>query len=260
MLDSEIFMNALLALAIAVGGIWLSGFVSRRILSLPEKNKKFDPMLARFVGSVARWAVLIFTGIFVLSTFGVQTTSLAAAIGSVGIAIGLALQGTLSHLAAGVMLVVFRPFNLEDFITVGGHSGTVKQITLFTTELATPDNVQIIVPNGDVWSSSIVNYSAHDTRRVDLVFGVSYDSDLKKTEEILTSLIAAEDRFHSDPEPFVKVTNLGDSSVDFTVRVWCDSADYWNLKFDLTRKAKEAFDAAGIDIPFPTQLQINREA
>ncbi|NDR55580.1 mechanosensitive ion channel family protein [Aliiruegeria sabulilitoris] len=258
-MDEQVIMNALLALGTAIGGIWLSGFVSKRILKLPEQNDKFDPMLARFIASVTRWAILVFAGIFVLGTFGIQTTSLAAAIGSVGIAIGLALQGTLGHLAAGVMLVVFRPFNLGQFIEVAGHSGTVKQITLFTTELATPDNVQIIIPNGDVWSSSIINYSAHDTRRVDLVFGVSYDSDLKKTEEILNGLIAADDRFKKDPEPFVKVTNLGDSSVDFTVRVWCDAPDYWDLKFQLTRQAKEAFDTAGIDIPFPTQLQINRE-
>lgn len=259
-MDQEIIMNALLALGLAVGGMWLSGFIAARIRKLPEQNEKFDPMLARFVASVVRWAILVFAGIFILGTFGIQTTSLAAAIGSVGIAIGLALQGTLSHLAAGVMLVIFRPFNLGDFIEAAGQSGTVKQITLFTTELATPDNVQIIVPNGDVWSSAIVNYSAHDTRRVDLIFGVSYDSDLKQTEEILAGLIAEDARAKKDPEPFIKVTNLGDSSVDFTVRVWCDASDYWDLKFDLTRRAKDAFDTAGIDIPFPTQLQINRAA
>lgn len=259
-MDEQILMNALLALAIVIGGFWLSGFISKRIRNLPEKNENFDPMLARFVASIARWAILIFAGIFVLGTFGIQTTSLAAAIGSVGIAIGLALQGTLGHLAAGVMLVVFRPFELGHFITVAGQSGTVKEITFFTTELVTPDNVQIIIPNGDVWSSAIVNFSAYDTRRVDLVFGVSYDSDLKKTEEILSGLIAADDRAKDEPEAFVKVTNLGDSSVDFTVRVWCDAADYWDLKFDLTEAAKLAFDEAGIDIPFPTQLQLNRSA
>ncbi|MFV0334616.1 MAG: mechanosensitive ion channel family protein [Tropicimonas sp.] len=258
-MDEEIIAKVLLALAIFIAGIWGSGFLARRIGNLAVRNTKFDPMLARFIASVARWGILVFAGIFMLESLGVRTTSLAAAIGSIGIAIGLALQGTLSHLAAGIMLVVFRPFKMGDFINVAGQSGTVKQITLFTTELATPDNVQIIIPNGDVWSSSIVNHSAHETRRVDMVFGVSYDSDLKKAEGILAGLIAADARCMSDPAPFVKVTNLGDSSVDFTVRVWCAAADYWDVKFALTRQAKDAFDTAGIDIPFPTRLQINRE-
>ncbi|PRY24470.1 small conductance mechanosensitive channel [Aliiruegeria haliotis] len=257
-LPDNLIINALYALAIAIVGLWLSNWVAGRIRKLPAYNEKFDPMLARFLASIAKYAILAFAIIFILGRFGIQTTSLAALIGSVGIAVGLALQGTLGHLASGVMLVGFRPFKLGDFIEVAGHSGTVEQITLFTTELTTPDNVQIIVPNGDVWSSAIVNFSAHDTRRVDLVFGVSYDSDLKAAEKILNDLIATQPRFKSDPEPFVKVTNLGDSSVDFTVRVWCEAADYWDLKFDLTRKAKDAFEAGGIDIPFPTQLQINK--
>jgi small conductance mechanosensitive channel len=190
--------------------------------------------------------------VFVLARFGIQTTSLVAVIGAAGLAVGLALQGTLSNLAAGVMLVVFRPFKIGDFIEAAGQSGTVKAINLFNTELATGDNVQVILPNGQVFNSAIKNFSFHDTRRVDLVFGVSYASDLKKAEGILRKLVEVDDRIASVPAPFVKVTNLGASSVDFTVRVWVDTADYWDVRFDLTRAAKDAFDKGGIEIPFPT--------
>jgi len=196
--------------------------------------------------------------IFVLGRFGIQTTSLAALIGAAGLAVGLALQGTLSNVAAGVMLVAFRPFKVGDFIEAAGTSGTVRAVTLFTTELTSADNVLIIVPNGDIWSSAITNYSYFETRRCDLVFGVSYDTDLRKAEQAILKCIRADDRAHPAPEPFVKVSNLGDSSVDFTVRVWCDAADYWGLKFDLTRAVKEAFDKAGIEIPFPTRIEIAR--
>ena len=154
------------------------------------------------------------------------------------------------------MLMIFRPFKLGQYIEAGGHAGTVKEVNLFTTELATLDNVQIIIPNGAIWSGSIVNYSHHETRRVDLVFGVSYASDLKVAEAALRSMMDGEDRILDTPEPFLMVTELGPSSVDFTMRVWCDSADYGSLKFDLTRGAKYALDAAGVDIPFPTTTVI----
>jgi small conductance mechanosensitive channel len=212
-----------------------------------------DDTLFGFFGSLARWVILVIAGIFILGQFGIQTTSLVALIGAAGLAIGLALQGTLTNLAAGVMLLIFRPFKVGDYITAGGHSGTVKAIDLFTTELATPDNVQIIVPNGQIWSGSITNFSAHETRRVDLAFGVGYGVNLKDAESLIRDLIDADERIHTDPEPFVKVTNLGDFAVDFTVRVWSDAGDYWGIKHDLTRAVKEAFDENGIDIPFPTQ-------
>ncbi len=156
------------------------------------------------------------------------------------------------------MLIAFRPFKVGDYVEAGGHAGTVSAVTLFTTELTTPDNVQIILPNGDVFGSAITNFSYHDTRRVDFLFGVSYSSDLKLAEETIKECIAADTRAHTDPEPMVKVSNLGGSSVDFTVRIWCDSADYWGLKFDLTRAVKEAFDDKGVDIPFPTQTVIHQ--
>lgn len=249
-------INVITALAIALAALWVSGFVKRRIEGLAEKHEHLDITLMRFAGSMARYLILAIAGIFILSRFGIETTSLAALLGAAGLAVGLALQGTLSNVAAGVLLIAFRPFKVGDYIEAAGHAGTVAAVTLFTTELTTPDNVQIIVPNGDVFSSAIKNFSAHDTRRVDLVFGVSYGTNLKQAEDIILSCITADARAHTDPAPFVKVSNLGDSSVDFTVRVWCASADYWGLKFDLTRAVKEAFDAGGVDIPFPTRTMV----
>ncbi|WP_212523777.1 mechanosensitive ion channel domain-containing protein [Actibacterium sp. MT2.3-13A] len=248
--------NAVSALAIALGALWLSGIARRRIAGMGEKNPRLDVTLMRFAGSVASYLIMAVAAIFILGRFGIETTSLAALLGAAGLAIGLALQGTLSNVAAGVMLIGFRPFKVGDYITAAGQSGTVSAVTLFTTELTTPDNVQIIVPNGDIFSSAITNYSYHKTRRCDLVFGVSYDSDLKTAETIIRDCIKADPRAHATPEPFVKVSNLGDSSVDFTVRVWCDSGDFWGLKFDLTRAVKEGFDTGGIEIPFPTQTVI----
>ncbi|MEO1120075.1 MAG: mechanosensitive ion channel domain-containing protein [Pseudomonadota bacterium] len=241
------------AAAILIVGYVFAGWAGSAVKSMGERNERVDNTLASFFGSIIRYAILAMVAIAVLDRFGVETTSLVALIGAAGLAIGLALQGTLSNLAAGVMLIMFRPFKVGDYVDAGGHSGTVKGIALFTTELATVDNVQIIMPNGAIWGSPIVNYSAHDDRRVDLVFGVSYDSDLKVAEQAINDVIAADQRVKDAPAaPFVAVTNLGDSSVDFTVRVWCDAADYWMLKFDLTRAVKEKFDATGVDIPFPT--------
>ncbi len=256
----DLLMNVVTALVIAGVALWLGGFAKQKIEQIGERDDRFDLTLTRFFGSMVRYAIIAFAIIFILGRFGIETTSLAALVGAAGLAVGLALQGTLSNVAAGVMLIGFRPFKVGDYIEAAGKSGTVAAVTLFTTELTTPDNVQIIIPNGDVFSSAIVNYSYHDTRRVDLVFGVAYGADLKKAETILQGCIADDDRAHSDPAPFVKVTNLGDSSVDFTVRVWCEAADYWDLKFALTRAVKEGFDAAGIDIPFPTQTVIRAEA
>lgn len=254
---SELILNVFTAAIILVVAVWISGWVKALIVKMATRSDHIDVTIASFLASLARYGVLAFAAIFVLNEFGIQTTSLVALVGAAGLAIGLALQGTLSNFAAGVMLAAFRPFKIGDYITAAGQSGTVRAITIFTTELATPDNIQIIVPNSDIWSSAIVNYSFHDTRRVDLVFGVSYDTDLKKAEKILHTLIAADPRILPDPEPFVAVTNLGDSSVDFTLRLWCDAADYWTLKFDMTRSVKEAFDKGKIDIPFPTRTQIN---
>ena len=248
--------NVLLAAIILIAGFLVAGWVKRMIVDQGYKYETLDDTLFVFAGSLAKYAVIVATVIAVLSRFGVETTSLVAVVGAAGLAIGLALQGTLSNVAAGVMLMIFRPFKLEQYIEAGGHAGTVKEINLFTTELATPDNVQIIVPNSAIWSGSIVNFSHHDTRRIDLIFGVGYGANLKTAEAVIRETIANDDRVRANPEPFVMVTTLNASSVDFTVRVWCDAADYWVLKFDLTRAVKEALDKAKIDIPFPTRTII----
>ncbi|MGB0410013.1 MAG: mechanosensitive ion channel family protein [Pikeienuella sp.] len=245
-------LNILYAGGILIVGFLAAGWLRRVIIEKALAYEQLDDTLFTFLGSMVRYGVIGFTLIIVLARFGIETTSFIAVLGAAGLAIGLALQGTLSNVAAGVMLMVFRPFKLGQFIDVAGHAGTVKEITLFTTELATGDNVQIIIPNSAIWSGSIVNYSHHETRRVDMVFGVSYGSNLKDAEKVLMGLIDDDPRVHHDPAPFCKVTTLGDSSVDFTLRLWCDAGDYWALKFDFTRAAKDALDEAGIDIPFPT--------
>ncbi len=218
-------------------------------------NKRgVDPTVVNFLGSLARMSILIITMLLVLAQFGVQTASLIAVLGAAGLAIGLALQGTLSNVAGGVMLLFFRPLRVGDYVEAAGHGGTVKAVNLFTTELATPDNVQIILPNASVWGGAIKNFSFHDTRRVDLVMGIAYEDDMDKAINVMNALIEAESRSLKDPAPMIAVAELADSSVNFTVRMWCNSADYWGLKFDMTKAMKEAFDKEGISIPFPQRV------
>ncbi|NOD34885.1 MULTISPECIES: mechanosensitive ion channel domain-containing protein [unclassified Ruegeria] len=256
---APLIMNAVKALVVLVLG-WIvagavGGMVRRRINSTPH----IDPTLGNFMASLVKWAILAMVLVAVLGIFGIQATSIVAILGAASLAIGLALQGTLSDLAAGVMLVVFRPYKLGQYVDIGGTAGTVKDLNLFTTELVTPDNVQIIVPNGQSWGSIITNYSAHDTRRVDLVFGIDYGDSADKAMQIILDVAKADSRIHSDPEPWVKVTNLGDSSVDLTARLWCDAADYWDAKFELTKAIKEAFDDKGISIPYPHAVEIQKQ-
>ena len=242
-----------LAAFILIAGFTVAGFVKRRIVRLAEKSRHFDKTMGAFLANVARYALVVLTIIFVLQQFGFQTASLIALLGAAGLAIGLALQGVLGGLASGVMLVVFRPIKVGDFIDVNGTMGTVKDISIFTTELASLDNVQIIIPNTEVWSNTIVNYSVYDTRRAEWTFGVSYGSNLAKAEQIIRDTILTDERSLSEPEPFIQVNNLNDSSVDFLVRVWVKSADFFKYQADMKRAVKEAFDAGGIEIPFPTQ-------
>ncbi len=253
-------INFLVAIAILCAGLFISGRAGSLIRHLGMKYPQLDVTLFNFLGSLARWTIIALTVVVVLSQFGVETTSLIALVGAAGLAIGLALQGTLSNLAAGVMLLIFRPFKVGDYVTAGGHSGTVEEISLFTTHVVSTDNVLTIVPNGDIWASAVTNYSVKDTRRLDLVFGVSYGTDLKSAEQALRDVIGEDDRINSEPaEPFVAVSNLGDSSVDFTIRIWCDASDYWALKFHMLRTVKETFDERGIDIPFPTTTIVRQE-
>lgn len=226
---------------------WSSKLVYKALKRIPH----FDEMLARFLQSMVRYTVLAFTLVAVLSKFGVQTASLVAVIGAAGLAIGLALQGTLSHIAAGVMLLIFRPFKIGEYVDAGGIAGTVKDMNLFTTEMATPDNVKIIVPNGQIWGQAIKNFSAPKTRRVDVVVGIDYSDNIDDAMKIIKDVMAKDKRIEATPEPMAAVTDLGDNSVNFTVRAWVKTAEFWNVKFDLTKNVKIALDEAGISIPFP---------
>lgn len=248
---ASVLGNVLAAIAILFVGFVIGGWARRRLRKLGERHAQLDETLFNFLGNIARYAILAVTVIFVLNRFGLETTSLVAALGAAGLAIGLAMQGTLSNVAAGIMIILFRPIKVGDFVEVSGRMGTVKDITLNYTELASLGNVQIIIPNSEVWGNTIENYSIYPTRRAEWTFGVSYDSDLQKAQAIILDTIMADDRSQSEPEPFIQVNNLGDSSVDFLVRVWVDAGDYFAYQADMKRKVKEALDAGGIEIPFP---------
>ena len=253
---ATILGNVFAAVLIIVAAFVFAGWVKRRIIKISRRHAQLDNTLFSFFANVSRYVILAFSVIFVLNTFGLQTTSLVAAFGAAGLAIGLALQGTLSNLAAGVMIVAFRPIKLDDFVEVGGQMGTVKSISLNLVELATIGNVQVLIPNSQVWGNQIVNYSAYSTRRAEWSFGVSYGTDLAKAEKIILETIMGDLRSKSDPEPFIQVNNLNTSSVDFLVRVWVEASDYFAYQADMKRRVKEALDAGEIEIPFPTRTII----
>ena len=243
--------NVLLAIVILIVGYWIAGRVGRLIVGTGEKYAQLDSTLFTFLGSIARYAVLAFTFIAVLNRFGVETTSIVALLGAAGLAIGLALQGAMTNLAAGVMLLIFRPYKVGDFAEVAGIFGLIDGIDLFTTNLKTFDNQHIIVPNGSIWGEKIINHSHHPVRGVDMTFGISYDSDIDVARRTIDSVLAAHPHVLSDPAPFVEVSTLNDSSVDFIVRPFCDGAHYFDLLFSLPEQVKKALDGAGVEIPFP---------
>lgn len=212
-----------------------------------------DKILETFVCNMAYWMVMVFVILAAISQLGVQTTSLIAVMGAAGLAIGLALQGSLSNFAAGVLIVIFRPYRAGDFVEVAGISGSVVHVQILTTVLTTGDNKQIVVPNAQIMASIITNYSANDTRRVDMIIGVSYDDNLDKVRDTLRELVNADSRIMQDPECLIAVAELADSSVNFFVRPWVKSSDYAAVKFDLTETIKKRFDQDGISFPFPQQ-------
>ena len=247
------FGSVISAILILIVGFIIGSWISGRIESIGRRNRHLDETLFNFLGNIVRYIIIGFSFLFVLNTFGVQTTSVVAVIGAAGLAIGLALQGTLSNVAAGVMIIFFRPIKLGDFVEINGRSGTVKAINLNFIELASVGNFQIIIPNSEVWGNTIVNYSVYPQRRAEWTFGVGYGANLAEAERVILDTIMADPRSLSDPDPFIQVNNLNASSVDFLVRVWCNRADYFQYQADMTRKVKEALDAAGIDIPFPNR-------
>ncbi len=248
----DLVMNIVFAALILIPGLWLARRFKRLFSGIMEK-RGVDPMLASFIGSIAHILMAAFIVIAALGELGIQTTSLVAIMGAAGLAIGLALQGSLANFASGVMIIAFRPFKVGDFIDAGGAVGIVENIQIFSTQLKTGDNKTIIIPNANITGGIITNYSAKDTRRVDLVFGIGYDDDIKKAKQILEDIVANDERVLKDPAPLVAVSELADSSVNFIVRPWVNSADYWAVYRDLTEKVKLVFDSEGISIPYPQQ-------
>jgi len=220
-----------------------------------------DETLVPFLSKLVYYLGLTFVMVFVLARFGIETTSIIAVLGGAALAVGLALQGTLSNFAAGVMLLIFRPFQVGDFVDAGGTAGSVIEIGVFCTTLHSPDNVKIIVPNSAVYGAIIKNFSANETRRIDMVMGIDYSDDIGKAIEVINRVLAADARVLKDPEPTVAVAELADSSVNIVVRPWCNASDYWPLRFDLNRTLKEQLEAAGCSIPFPqTDVHLHQVA
>ncbi|MGH1463076.1 MAG: mechanosensitive ion channel family protein [Neptuniibacter sp.] len=243
--------NILLAIVILLIGFWAAGKVYKIIIGLSKKSPHLDDTLFRFLGSVARYVVIAFVVIAVLNRFGVQTASIVALLGAAGIAVGLALQGTLSNLAAGVMLLVFRPYKVGDFIDAAGQFGKVTEIDMFTTILQTFDNQQIIVPNSQIWGDQIINHSHFEIRGVDMHFGVAYNENTDAARKVIDEVLANHPHILNDPAPFVEVETLNDSSVDFLVRPFCKGEHYFDVLYSVPEQIKKALDANNIEIPFP---------
>lgn len=238
------------AILIFFVGKWIVALVVKGLMKAMRKGD-VDTTLRRFVSNLARIVLMLFVIIAAINHLGIQTASLIAVLGAAGLAVGLALQGSLSNFAAGVLIVLFRPYKVGDWIEGAGVSGAVEEVQILTTVLKTGDNKRVIIPNSQIMGSTITNYSANDTRRVDLVVGVSYSDDLDKVRKELENLVAADERILKDPAPTIAVSQLADSSVNFVVRPWVETADYWAVYFGLTERVKKRFDEVGISIPFP---------
>jgi len=237
-------------IVLLIGRMLINGVLSLVARTL-NRTSKMDVMLTDFILSIAKAFLFLVLIVATLNQLGVDTTSLVALIGAAGLAIGLALKDSLQNFASGVMLLMLKPFKAGDFVEVAGVMGVAEKITIFNTIMRTGDNKEITVPNGSIYSDSITNYSARSTRRVDMVFGISYDDDIRKAKEILERLVAEDERILPEPVPVIALSELGASSVDFIVRPWVNSADYWKVKWDMNEKVKLAFDAEGISIPYP---------
>ncbi|MEL7128133.1 MAG: mechanosensitive ion channel domain-containing protein [Pseudomonadota bacterium] len=243
--------NILLAILIFIIGSWVAARAGAFVRGIGARYETLDDTLFRFLGSLVRYVILAFVFIAVLNRFGVETTSIVALLGAAGLAVGLALQGAMSNLAAGVMLMIFRPYKVGQFIDAGGTFGNVEEITLFTTILRTFDHQQIIIPNSKIWGEQMINHSHHPVRGVDMLFGVSYGADLDKAKRVIRETVEAHEHVLSDPAPFVEVEALNNSSVDFRVRPFCEGGHYFEVLYSIPEQIKKALDAADIEIPFP---------
>lgn len=252
--------NLVIALLILLIGMW----IARRIGNLVTRAmgvKSIDELLARFVGNVTFYIILIAVAVSAVGQMGVDTTSFIAVVGSLGLAVGLAIKDSISNFSSGVMLILFRPFTLGDFVEVAGVTGSVENITLSNTVLRSPDNQRIIIPNAQIMGNVITNVTGNPTRRIDLVMGIGYDDDMKKAKEVINSIVSSQEGVLTDPEPTIAVAELADSSVNLVVRPWVRTEDYWTVRFELTERIKAALDENGISIPFPqTDVHLfNRE-
>ncbi|VAW55000.1 Potassium efflux system KefA protein / Small-conductance mechanosensitive channel [hydrothermal vent metagenome] len=250
-------INILTALIVFVMG----KIVAKVLVKFAKKlmtTAKVDKILVEFIGSIINTILLLFIVVAALDQLGVDTTSLIALIGAAGLAIGLALQGSLQNLASGVMLIIFRPFNDGDLVEAAGVLGVVEHIGIFTTTMRSGDNREFIIPNGEIFGGTITNLSKRSTRRVDMVFGIGYDDDIKKAKKIISRILEADERVLKNPEPLVAVAELADSSVNFNVRPWCKTEDYWDVYFSTHETIKLTFDAEGISIPYP-QMDIHQD-
>lgn len=249
--------GVLSALLILIIGL----FIIKMIVKLAKKVMKksnVDLTLQKFLGNLLSWALKILLIVTVITQLGVETTSFAAILGAAGLAVGLALQGSLANFAGGVLIMIFKPFKIGDLVEAQGEIGVVKEIEIFTTKLTGLSNKEIIIPNASLSNGNIVNYSTEGTRRVDLVIGVSYDADIKQTKEVLMNVLTSNPKVLKDPAPAVTVSELADSSVNFAVRPWCNTEHYWDVYFEATENIKLALDQANIEIPYPHQVEIRK--
>lgn len=243
-------VRILAALAVFIIGRWVAKFIGNLIRRLMGK-RAIDTTVTKFVGDLAYFGLLTFVVLAALGVVGIQTTSFIAVLGAAGLAVGLALQGSLANFAAGFLLILFRPFKVGDFIDAAGVTGTVEAIQIFTTTLATPDNKTIIIPNSKLTGDNIINFTSKGTRRADMVFGIGYGDDIDKARDIISDILTGDERVFKDPPIQVAVSELADSSVNFVARAWVKIEDYWNVVFDVTEAVKKRFDAEGVSIPFP---------
>ncbi|WP_439152317.1 mechanosensitive ion channel family protein [Winogradskyella sp.] len=246
------------AILIWIIGSWIVKLIIKAIKKAMTRAE-YDESLKKFLLNLINWILKIVLIIVVLGTMGVETTSFAAIIAAAGLAIGLALQGSLGNFAGGVLIMIFKPFKIGDLIEAQGEIGVVKEIEIFTTKLTGLSNKEIIIPNGALSNGNIINYTTEGTRRVDLVFGVSYDAEIKESKSVILNVLTSHPKVLKDPAPAVTVLELADSSVNFAVRPWCNAEHYWDVYFEVTENVKEALDAAGIEIPYPHQVEIHKQ-
>lgn len=253
-------VNIAIAIVIFVAGKWLAKKVTHLIVNMLSKQKNMDETLLNFFDDIIYYVLLIVVILAALGQVGIETTSVLAILGAAGLAVGLALKDSLSNFASGVMIIMFKPYKIGDVITAAGTTGKIKEIHLFNTEFTTPDNQKILVPNSAITAGSIININAHDTRRVDLIIGIGYDDDIKKAKKILTSIVESNDKVLQEEGITIVVAELADSSVNFAVKAWVNTPDYWDVKFALTEKIKVTFDKEGISIPYPqTDVHVYKE-